>query len=64
MSVFNYGGYRIEINLENESNTRMYAFQIKANKIVLIPQQDRTKNTEPTRLIEGWNDYFWLKFKE
>lgn len=58
------GAYRIELTLEGEKNARMYNFTVKDKKIVQIPEQDRTKNTDPTRLIEGWNDYFWLKLEK
>lgn len=60
----NDGAYRIELTLEGENNPRIYKFNVKDKKIVLIPEQDRTKNTDPTRLIEGWNDYFWLKLEK
>ncbi len=55
------GVYKIELTIEGENDPRIYNFTVKDKKIVLIPEQDRTKNTDPTRLIEGWNDYFWLK---
>ncbi|MCG2611735.1 hypothetical protein LZZ90_09480 [Flavobacterium sp. SM15] len=55
------GAYKIELTIEGENDPRTYNFTVKDKKIVLIPEQDRTKNTDPTRLIEGWNDYFWLK---
>jgi len=55
------GAYKMELTLETEKKPRVYNFNVKDNKIVLIPEQDRTKNTDPTRLIEGWNDYVWLK---
>jgi len=58
------GAYRIELTIEGEANPRIYKFTVKDKKIVQIPEQDRTKNTDPTRLIEGWNDYFWLKLEK
>lgn len=58
------GVYRIELTLEGENNPRTYKFTVKDKKVVQIPEQDRTKNTDPTRLIEGWNDYFWLKLEK
>jgi len=58
------GAYRIELSVEGESNPRIYKFTVKDKKVVQIPEQDRTKNTDPTRLIEGWNDYFWLKLEK
>ena len=58
------GAYRIELTLEGENNPRIYKFTVKDKKIVQISEQDRTKNTDPTRLIEGWNDYFWLKLEK
>ena len=58
------GAYKIELTVEGEAKPRIYNFTVKDKKIVLIPEQDRTKNTDPTRLIEGWNDYFWLKLEK
>lgn len=58
------GAYRIELSVEGENNPRIYKFTVKDKKIVQIAEQDRTKNTDPTRLIEGWNDYFWLKLEK
>lgn len=58
------GAYKIELSLEGEENPRIYKFTVKDKKIVQIPEQDRTKNTDPTRLIEGWNDFFWLKLEK
>ena len=58
------GAYKIELTIEGEAKPRIYSFNVKDKKIVLIPEQDRTKNTDPTRLIEGWNDYFWLKLEK
>ncbi|WP_298224056.1 hypothetical protein [Flavobacterium sp.] len=58
------GAYKIELTLEGEKKPRLYNFSVKGNKIVPIVEQDRTKNTDPTRLIEGWSDYFWLKLEK
>ncbi|WP_162126191.1 hypothetical protein [Flavobacterium phycosphaerae] len=58
------GAYKIEVTLDSEKKPRIYNFTVKDKKIVLIPEQDRTKNTDPTRLIEGWNDYVWLKLEK
>lgn len=58
------GAYRIELSLEGEKDARAYKFTVKDKKIVQIPEQDRAKNTDPTRLIEGWNDFFWLKLEK
>lgn len=58
------GDYKIELTVEGEPKPRAYRFTVKDKKIVQIPEQDRTKNTDPTRLIEGWNDYFWLKLEK
>lgn len=58
------GAYRVELTVEGEAKPRVYKFTVKDKKIVLIPEQDRTKNTDPTRLIEGWNDFFWLKLEK
>ena len=58
------GNYRLELSIENEKKPRIYNFTVAGNKIVPIPEQDRSKNTDPTRLIEGWNNYFWLKLEK
>lgn len=58
------GAYKIELTIEGESQPRIYNFTVKDKKIVQITEQDRTKNTDPTRLIEGWNDYFWMKLEK
>lgn len=55
------GAYKVELTLEGEAKPRTYNFTVKNKQIVQIPQQDRTKNQDPTRLIEGWNDFFWMK---
>ena len=55
------GAYKVELTVEGEPKPRQYHFDVKDKKIVQIPEQDRNKNTDPTRLIEGWNDYFWMK---
>ena len=58
------GSYRIELTVEGEAKPRIFKFTVKDKKVVQIPEQDRSKNTDPTRLIEGWNDYFWLKLEK
>lgn len=58
------GAYKVELTLEGEAKPRKYSFSVKDKRIVQIPEQDRTKNTDPTRLIEGWNDYFWMKLEK
>lgn len=58
------GAYRVELSIEGEAKPRKYNFNVKDKKIVQIAEQDRTKNTDPTRLIEGWNDYFWMKLEK
>ena len=55
------GNYKIEVTLSNEKKPRVYNFTVQNNKIVPIEEQDRTKMKDPTRLIEGWNDFIWLK---
>ncbi len=55
------GSYEIEVTLSTEDTPRVYKFDVANGKIVLMDEQDRTKNSDPTRLIEGWNDFFWLK---
>ena len=63
-SSLNDGAYRIELAVDGESKPRKYNFNVKDKKIVQIAEQDRSKNTDPTRLIEGWNDYFWMKLEK
>jgi len=58
------GAYKIELSVQDEAQPRIYTFDVKGGKIELMPEQDRSKNTDPTRLIEGWNDYIWLKQKK
>lgn len=58
------GAYKIELTLEGEKKPRIYNFNVKDKKIVQIPEQDRSKNTDPTKLIEGWNDFFWMKLEK
>lgn len=41
-----------------------FSFEVKNNNIVLIDRQDRTKNSDPNRLTEGWNDFYWLRLEE
>lgn len=56
--------YKLELTIEGEKKPRVYNFNVKGGRIVPIAEQDRTKNTDPTRLIEGWNDFFWLKLEK
>jgi len=58
------GAYKIELTIEGEKKPRIYNFTVKDKKIVQIAEQDRTKNTDPTKLVEGWNDFFWLKLEK
>lgn len=58
------GAYKLEVSVEGEPKPRIYKFNVKDKAIVQIPEQDRTKNTDPTRLIEGWNDFFWMKLEK
>ncbi|MFL1896324.1 hypothetical protein ACJRPK_11530 [Aquimarina sp. 2-A2] len=57
------GSYTLEVSLNHENSPRSYSFDVKDKKIVLAPEQDRTKISDPSRLIEGWNNYFWIKKK-
>jgi len=58
------GAYKLEVTVEGETKPRIYQFNVKNKAIVQMAEQDRTKNTDPTRLIEGWNDYFWMKLEK
>ncbi len=55
------GNYKMEVKLDNETSKRIYNFTVTNKKINYLPQQDRAKNTDPTRHIEGWNTITWLK---
>ena len=55
------GAYKIELSVQGEAQPRIYTFDVKGNKIVYRAEQDRSKNTDPKRLVEGWRDYVWLK---
>ncbi|MCB0402953.1 MAG: hypothetical protein KDD41_12770 [Flavobacteriales bacterium] len=61
LADFTDGAYKIELKLDTEDKPRTYSFSVANNKIVLMDEQDRTKNTDPTRLVEGWNNFFWFK---
>jgi len=58
------GAYKLEVTVDGEPKPRIYQFNVKNKVIVQIPEQDRSKNTDPTHLIEGWNDYFWMKLQK
>ncbi|WP_417558796.1 hypothetical protein [Mesoflavibacter zeaxanthinifaciens] len=58
------GAYKIEVTMDSEPSPRIYKFNVVNNQIQLIPEQDRAKNPDPTRLIEGWNNYVWLKLEK
>jgi len=58
------GAYKLEVAVEGEAKPRIYKFDVKDKRIVQIAEQDRARNTDPTRLIEGWNDYFWMKLEK
>lgn len=60
---FTDGKYKIEVKVDNEEKPRIYNFEVVNNKIVLMDEQDRTKNTDPTRLVEGWNNFYWFKLE-
>jgi|3_EtaG_2_1085321.scaffolds.fasta_scaffold00068_42 hypothetical protein len=61
LADFTDGAYKIELKVDGEEKPRIYSFNVANNKIVLMDEQDRTKNTDPTRLVEGWNNFFWFK---
>lgn len=64
LADFTDGAYKMELKIDNEAKARVYTFNVANNKIVLMDEQDRTKNTDPTRLVEGWNNFFWFKLQE
>lgn len=53
------GHYIVKLKLNNEP--REYAFEISGGKMVLIPEQDKTKTTDLTKTFEGMNKEFWVK---
>lgn len=57
------GSYTMKVTVEGEAAPRMYDFKMSGGRIVYSDRQDRTKNTDPKTLIEGWNDFFWLERK-
>lgn len=57
------GNYTFKVKVDGEAAPREYAFAMKGGQIVQSAKQDRTKNTDPTRLVEGWNNFFWLERK-
>lgn len=61
LNDFTDGSYLIKVNIDMEEEPRLYSFEVVNGKIVLLKQQDRSKNEDPTRLIEGWNNFYWLK---
>lgn len=63
LADFTDGSYKMEVKVDVESKPRVYEFKVLNNKIVLMDEQDRSKNTDPTKLVEGWNNFFWFKLK-
>lgn len=59
LADFTDGTYKIEVKVDVEKKPRIYNFKVTNNKIVLIDEQNRSKN--PNQLIEGWNNFFWFK---
>ncbi|HEX8562443.1 MAG TPA: hypothetical protein VF676_05625 [Flavobacterium sp.] len=55
------GNYSYKVTVDGEATPRNYKFSMKGGKIVQSTSQDRTKNTDPATLVEGWNNYFWLE---
>ncbi|MFT3911366.1 MAG: hypothetical protein QM737_18230 [Ferruginibacter sp.] len=53
------GHYIIKVKLNGEA--REYAFEISGGKMQLIPEQDKTKTTDITKVFEGMNKEFWVK---
>lgn len=53
------GSYVMKMTLNGKD--REYPFQIKAGKPVPISEQDRTKTTDPTKVFEGINQYWFVK---
>ena len=57
------GSYTLKITVDGEPAPRMYDFKAAGGNIVQSDKQDRTKNTDPKTLVEGWNNFFWLERK-
>lgn len=55
------GNYNFKVTVDGEAAPRNYKFSMKAGKILQSAKQDRTLNTDPTTLVEGWNNFFWLE---
>lgn len=60
---FTDGAYKVEVKVDGEVKSRIYTFNVANNKIVLMNEQDRSKNTDSTKLIEGWNNFYWFKLQ-
>jgi len=58
------GAYKIELTIKDEAKPRLYTFNVKNNKMVPREEQNRNINTDPTKLLEGWNDFIWLKLEK
>ncbi|MEO9872661.1 hypothetical protein [Ekhidna sp.] len=58
------GNYQVKVKLTTEETLRTYSFTVAGGNIVLPDYQDRAKNTDPTKLVEGWNNYIWLKLEK
>lgn len=63
LADFTDGTYKMEVKVDMEKNPRLYAFKVANGKIVLMDEQDRSKNTNPNQLIEGWNNFYWFKMQ-
>jgi len=57
------GNYTYKVKVDGETAPRAYDFAMKGGQIVQSARQDRAKNTDPSTLIEGWNNFFWLERK-
>lgn len=63
LADFTDGSYKMEVKVDVEKKPRVYNFKVVNNKIVLIDEQDRSKNKNPNSLIEGWNNFYWFKME-
>ena len=55
------GNYTYKVTVDGESAPRNFNFSMKGGQIVHSEKQDRARNKDPKKLVEGWNNYFWLE---
>ena len=53
------GKYKFKVYVDNKEFS--YSFEIKNNKFVYLPEQNRKTMKDQTRIIEGANSVFWIR---